>query len=78
MGIASAGVDQGIDTVDNAVNNVLEAIEELENAALAAATGALVVGDKTFDAALDEVRTVKAHLVASLRSLAGAVTTNLP
>ena len=78
MGLASSGVNQVIDVADGAVNKAVEAVAELEDAAVASGHQVINVGDKTFDVALAEVKEAEARLVSLLRSLANKVTAPLP
>ena len=73
MGIASAGINELIDVVDNTSKKALEAVQSLEDAAVVAGQGVLNVGDATFDAAMKEVENTRAAFIAALRKTAEAV-----
>lgn len=76
--IASAGVGQVVDMVDETTGKAIEAIRALEDAAVGAAHGALNVGDAAFDKALEEVEVLRGNLLVALRAAADAVTAPLP
>lgn len=78
MGYASAGVNQIIDVANAAVDKAADAVQEVEDGAVAAGHSAINLGDRTFDGALAEVRELKDELVEKLRNLADSVTEPLP
>jgi hypothetical protein len=71
--VAGAGVTQIIDVVDQTSAKALEAVVALENAAVVSVQGAITVGDKTFDAAVEEVEKSRAAFIDALRKVADAV-----
>lgn len=73
MGIASAGIDQLVNVVDDTSKQALVAVGALEDAALAAGQGALNVGDKSFDAAMVEVENTRSAFIKALREIAKTV-----
>lgn len=78
MGMASAGVNQVVEMADEVTDKAIDAIAELEDAAVSAGHAAVAVGDKVFDEALNEVRSAKKHLLEAIRKLSSAVTDQLP
>lgn len=71
--VASAGVSQLIDVVDQTSSKALEAVVALEDAGVTTVTGVVNVGDKTFDAAAEEVEKSRAAFIIALRKMADAV-----
>ena len=78
MGIASSGVNQIIDVADSTVSKAIEAVSEVEDAAVATGHQAIDLGDKTFDGAVSEIVEAKDRLVGLLRNLANKITEPLP
>ena len=76
--IASAGLSQVVDMVDETTGKAIEAIVALEDAAVGAIHGAVNVGDAAFDQAMIEVEEARGKLLVALRAAAAAVTAPLP
>ena len=76
--VAQAGVNYLVETVDETTEKLMEAIADLENVAVDAGHSAITVGDKTFDAAMEELNTLRENLIKSAKSLMEAVTAPLP
>lgn len=76
--IAGHAVNKMVDTADAGIDNIINVIEAAADVALTTATGALVVGEKTFDQAMEEIRATKASLVNLLKATGHAVTAPLP
>lgn len=71
--VASAGVTQIIDVVDQTSQKAVEAVIALEDAGVVTVSGVVRVGDTTFDAAMAEVENSRAAFIAALRKVAEAV-----
>lgn len=71
--VANAGVGQIIDVVDQTSQKAIEAVVALEDAGVVTVQGAINVGDKTFDAAMEEVEKSRVAFINALRKVADAV-----
>ena len=78
MGLVKSVVDGTIDNVNQTVDKAIEAIGASENALVETGHQALDVGDRTFDAAVEEAKELKDRLVNLLKEISGVVTEPLP
>lgn len=76
MGLVRAGLNQMVDVADTSFSKFLEAVGEAENGLVDTGHGAINVGDKTFDAVMEEGQELRARLAAFMKKVVDVIPEN--